>query len=172
MLVAESSLAAVPLAVLASKRGNSFMSAVYRVVQHAPREARRLSGTQAHLGMERLASLQDRLARRTRLANLLKENLPESVRPQRVLSGAIPNYYFFVAQLPMSPAALRMRLLWRGYDAGIREEIADDCATDAGKTDCPNVAKVFSRAVHLPLHEGMTERDVVRLASLVGAMCK
>ena len=62
---------------------------------------------------------------------------------------------------------MRRLLLKHGFDAGVGEEIADNCAKSLGYEDCPNADMVFSRAIHLPVHEGMTDRQVSRLAGLL-----
>lgn len=61
----------------------------------------------------------------------------------------------------------RKYLLARGFDAGIGNEIADDCAVALAYNDCPQVENVFTRAIHLPLHEGVSDQQIERLAKLL-----
>ena len=145
------------------------MAGIYRSVQRAPREDRRFGSARAALALRKLADLDERITRRRTMADRLKSLLPGSVKPQSLVDCANPNYYFFIATVPDPPDALRRHLLRHGFDAGIREEIADDCASFLGYGDCPNARAVHSQAIHLPLHEGMSDAVIERLADLLRA---
>jgi len=161
-----SSLSFFPLLLLASKSGNCLMTSLYRSVQHAPTRHRKYSSIQAQLGLRKIKTLNERTGKRQEKAEKLKSLLPDMVKVQNSLPGAEPNYYFFVALLPEEAAPVRKHLLIRGFDAGIAGEIADNCAECMGLNDCPSVREVFDRTIHLPLHEGMDDHMIERLAAL------
>ena len=143
------------------------MESLYRSIQHAPKQDQRYSEIQAALGMKKISTLKGRIRQRRTKAELLKSLLPESIRVQQVDPGAEPNYYFFVASLRENAFATRKHLLAHGFDSGIGNEIADNCAPALGFKDCPNIQNIFSRTIHLPIHEGMNNRQLERLAHLL-----
>lgn len=161
------SLASIPLFLLASKRGHEFMTSFYRSVQHAPKSDRRYSEGQAALGLEKIRTIEDRIRERRAKAETLKRLLPNAIRVQHVLADADPNYYFFVALLPEEAFSARKYLLARGFDAGIGHEIADNCAAALGHKDCPHVQDILTRAIHLPLHEGIDDHQIEDLGNLL-----
>jgi len=55
-------------------------------------------------------------------------------------------------------------MLVRGIDAGIEDEIADNCAALLGYKDCPVIDEVYGRAMVLPLYEGITEEAIRKIA--------
>ena len=163
----QSGLALIPLALLASQRGQGVMTRLYRLIQHAPRKPWGYSPLQAHLGLGKLATLSSRIERKRQQATLLKSLLPASCRPQASVSGGAANHYFFVVKAGGDVAELRRRLLWHGIDAGYGPELADDCAALLQDRHCPQAAALASQGLHLPLHEGLDDRALHRLARLL-----
>jgi len=157
-------LAFPALYLLASAHWKKRMTDLYRSTQRSPTIPRRLTGIQAFLGLKKIKTLEERNAKRRRQAGLLSSLLPDQVKPQHLEEEALPNYYFFVALLPEKVPEIRRQLLLHGVDAGIRDEIADDCGAMLGYRDCPNATKVFQHAIQLPLHEAMSERHIRRVA--------
>ena len=145
------------LYLLASPRWNKKVYSLYRTVQRSSAPRQIFSDFQAFLGLERLKTLEKRIASRQTQASLLKSLLNSNVVPQQIGEGMYPNYYFFVALLPFNVLEARRFLLMHGIDASIGAEIADDCGSILGRIDCPNAKGVFQRAIQLPLHEGMPE---------------
>ena len=168
----EDKLLSTPLAfpflyLLASARWKKRMTAFYRSLRKSSSAQYPLTGIQAFLGLKKIKTLEERNAKRRRQARLLSSLLPDQVRPQQIKKEALPNYYFFVALLPAKVPEIRRQLLLRGIDAGIRDEIADDCGVMLGYRDCPNATRVFQHAIQLPLHETMSERHIRRVAQVL-----
>jgi len=172
-LLFRSGLAMLPLSLLASDWGQGLMTWLYRQIQHAPRQPWGYAPLQAELGLEKLVSLDQRVARKRRQAEQFIKLLPPGYTVQACCPGGLPNYYFFVVKAPSGcdVRLLRRRLLYRGFDAGVGDELADDCAIILGDHTCPEAADLARRAIHLPLHEGVTDRDMARLARLLGKLC-
>lgn len=140
------------LYVLSSPRWSSRAYALYRKAQSAREGRGGFSGYQASMGLEKLKSLQSRIAQKKRLAGFYRSLFGPLIQPQYVDAVAAPNYYFFVVLLPWDAGEARRFLLSRGIDAGVGAEIADECG---GPRDCPRAHDVFRRALQLPLYEGM-----------------
>lgn len=155
------------LHLLASGRWHKKMFAIYKAAQKPSKPRESFTDFQAFVGLEKLKTLDERNARRREQANLLKSLLSKKVLPQQIVDGASPNYYFFVALLPFSIWETRRFLLKHGIDAGIGAEIADDCGSFLKRTDCPNARAVFQHAIQLPLHEGMSEHHIQRVAKVL-----
>jgi len=136
-----------------------------------PSGGARYHPVQARMGLARLDTLPARLTERRRAADLLRSLLDPSVRVQRLLPGADPTWYFFVAVLPKRAAAVRGPLLARhGVDAAVEEEIADECARLLGRADCPGVVDVYFHAMALPMYDAITESEVRRVADAVNRL--
>ena len=166
-LMFQTGLARIPLALLASAGGKQLMTRLYRLIQPPPSRPRSYNPLQAELGLKRLGTLVQRVAERQRQAALLSSLLPATCEPQQVISGGRANYYFFVVKVVGDVERIRKRLLWRGIDAGIGAEIADDCATLLGDRGCPQAAELYRRALHLPLHEKITDRQLQKIAEIL-----
>ena len=61
--------------------------------------------------------------------------------------------------------ALRAAAQRAGVDLGIRGEVMDDTARMLGFDDCPGAAHAHSRAVLIPLHDGMSRRRRERIVA-------
>ncbi len=152
------------LYLLATPALKERVSRMYRSAQHVPAADSRYSCVQARVGLAKLPGLRERLAERAERAELLRSLLDPAIRVQRVEPGTTPTWYFFVAILPCPAGPVRKRLLMRGIDAAIEEEIADDCASLLRDAGCPTVAKVFPRAIALPMYDGIEEARIRRVA--------
>lgn len=172
-LLFASGLALIPLSLLASDWGQGLMTFLYRQIQHAPRQPWGYAPLQAALGLEKLATLDQRIDRKRRLAERLTVLLPSGYEAQKCCEGGVSNYYFFVVKAPVGcdVRQLRRRLLFRGFDAGVGGELADDCAVLLADHTCPQAAALAARAIHLPLHEGMNDHDLSRLAKTLHQLC-
>ena len=160
-------LAFPALYLLASARGKERMTAFYRSLRKSSTARCPLTGLQAFLGLKKIETLEERNAKRRRQAYLLRSLLPDQVRPQQIKKETLPNYYFFVALLPAKVPEIRKQLLMHGVDAGIGDEIADDCGVMLGYKDCPNATRVFQHAIQLPLYEAMSEHHIRRVAQVL-----
>ena len=158
------------LFMLASPALRSGLSRLYRNRQHVPPGNVRYSPLQAHLGLKKLTGLRQRIENRDRVARQFRSLLKPEIRTQRIEDGCMSPWYFFVAVLPCPAARLRRKLLLRGIDAGIEEEIADDCAASLGYGDCPKTRALFRNAIALPMYDGMDEKTVERVAKTLNAV--
>jgi hypothetical protein len=163
-LFCEDNFLATPLAypalfMLASRRWNTYCSGFYRRLQKAPAK-NSFSGFQAHLGLEKIRTLDERVRKRNDKALVMAGELDKRIKPQEIIKGTLSSYYFFVALVPEDPWAVRKKLLMRGVDAGVFSEIADDCASLMGYRDCPNAGYVFNHAIQLPLYEFLSDDEI------------
>lgn len=162
-LILTTPLASVAAAALSSPLTRAAVAKGYRSVQDAARPAQsRFTELQAAIGLRQLQSLDARTALRRdmagRLSSLLGEDPAAAMHPGE-------NGYFFVRKARGDAAALRRELLSAGIDAGIGAEVADFCGDVGRGADCPNAADAFARAIQLPLHEGLRDRDLERIAA-------
>lgn len=150
------------LGVLAHPRTRPLIAGAYRGMQHAVRPTRaRYSNLQASIGCRLLESLDARVALRRRMVADLGALLGEAPA-----SGAArgASGYFFVRLAAGDVERLRWRLFARGIDAGIGAEVADYCGDLGRSTECPEARIAFESAIQLPLHEGITDSDLRRVA--------
>lgn len=159
-----SGVARLPLWLLANPLTAPPFEWLYRQIQRTPPSGAAYTPLQAELGMQKLSTLERRIDERERLVATLRARLDPTIRLQSVLPGCRSTWYFCVAILPCNAAPVRRRLLAAGIDAGVRAEIADDCAHLLGYDDCPNTEAVFARAIQVPLYEGLDGAAMDRLA--------
>ena len=159
------------LCCLASPKLKKKVTGFYRFMQRHPSLRCRCTGLQADLGIEKLKSLDKRIKIRGGMAGILKSLLNKEIKPQKIFTDAISNYYFFVVLLPKLCDSIKIRklLLKQGIDAGIGDEITDDCGTVLGKKDCPNVKKVFESAIQLPLYENLSNNQIQKIANTLNS---
>lgn len=155
------------LYLLASEQWSKKMYDLYRKTQKSVITINSFTDFQAFLGMEKLKTLGERISQRQKQADLLKSLLGSKIEPQYIKEGISPNYYFFVSRLASDIHKVRKSLLMRGIDAGVGAEIADDCGSILGSTDCPNTKEIFHQAIHLPLYESMTSKDIRYIAKIL-----
>jgi dTDP-4-amino-4,6-dideoxygalactose transaminase len=162
------------LYLLASHYWSEKAFKLYRAAQRLSASKQPFTDFQAFIGLEKLKTLEKKIAIRQSQANLLKLLLGSSIIPQKIGEGMSTNYYFFVALLPSDTNTWQIRkyLLMHGIDAGIGAEIADDCGSILGRKDCPNTREVFRRGIQLPLYEGMPQCHIRYVAKILGNLFK
>ncbi|MDD5254683.1 MAG: aminotransferase class I/II-fold pyridoxal phosphate-dependent enzyme [Candidatus Omnitrophica bacterium] len=159
----------LPLYLLSLSATSKAIYSLYRRSQRGSSRRSAYTPYQSRIGIRKLAGLEQRIALRRKKGELLKTLLPRSVMPQQIRPGASANYYFFTALLPSEASVARQALLRHGIDAGVQAEIADNCA---GANDCPVMQEVFKRIIHLPLYEGITERQLGSIGKVLGKLFK
>ena len=105
-----------------------------------------------------------------KMADLLKSLLKSDIKYQRILENSTSSWYFFTAILPVKAYKIRKKLLYQGIDAGIEDEIADNCARLLGFNDCHNVDDIFSRAIILPLYEDISKKQIEKIAKCLNKL--
>lgn len=148
------------------------LSRIY-IVAHD--KARVVGGTftnpQALLALCQLRTLDERNMRRDKIAAFYKENLDRRISVQQNIPSGDRIFYFFVVKLPIDSAhveKMRGRLIRAGVDCGIKSEITDNCAICLGQEErYPVTKEVYESAIQLPMHDGLTERDVSIVADAV-----
>ena len=165
-------LAFPPLWLLAQPRCARLMNRLYRRFQRATPGGVRYLPVQAEIGLRKLPRLDERIADRERKARLFRSLLKPGIQAQIVPSNCHTTLFFFVATLPHEAAEVRRKLLLRGIDAGVGEEIADDCAAAIGYDDCPNARRVFSRAIALPFYDGIPDSVINRVARTLNSLVR
>lgn len=152
------------LYLLASPVSRGMVHRLYRRMQHAPPADTRYAPMQAEIGLQQIGGLGDRIEQRKQRVSLLRSRLKEGLHVQHVERGCESSWYFCVVRLPRAAGKIRRRLLLRGIDAGVEDEIADNCAGYLGFADCPVVDDVYPRAIALPMYDGISQQAVERVA--------
>lgn len=153
--------------LLASPDFNKSVASFYRRIQKPVPPSKNFSVFQSLLGPDKLITLKERITLRRARADFFKSLCGDNIIPQAIEKGSSSNCYFFVALLPDDPWKIRKSLLRAGIDAGVGAEIADDCTKILTDSDCPNAQEIFNRAIHLPIHEGASEKDIRYIADIL-----
>ena len=158
------------LLALASPTCKRLISNAYRSAQGVPSAQFRYSPLQAQLGLRKLEGLSQRLATRTARVDQLRALLHPDIRLQGLLPDATSTWYFCVALLPRPAQEIRTKLLWKGVDTAIGDEIADDCAVRLQYHDCPNTAYAAAHAMALPMSDTLPESALAKIAHALNAL--
>ena len=158
------------LYLLASPRWSGLVAHLYRQAQSVPRQDASYMPIQAALGLQKLRGLRERIRMRTEKATLLSSLLKQGIRSQHVEDGCASTWYFLVVRLPCRASTVRRGLLLRGIDAGIGDEVADNCAEFLGYSDCPHIQEVHDRVIALPIFEGISRNELTRIARRLNAL--
>lgn len=159
-------LAMPPLYVLATPSLKRFGAWMYHRTQRAVPPQSRYTPLQAESGLKKLESLDRRIDQRREMSELLSSLLRTDVRVHRPAAGCRSSQYSFVVELPVGAARVRRRMLLKGVDAGIEDELTDNCASLLKFADCPVVDSIFPRLLNLPLYDGITEKQIRRVATV------
>jgi len=155
------------LYLLASPQWKDYITRLYRRFQHAPPINIRYLPIQASVGLRKLQTIHERIQERKEKAELLRALLRPEISTQRIENGCESSWYFFVAILPREASSFRKKMLMHGIDAGIEDEIMDNCAALLSYEDCSNTNSIYSRAIVLPLYEGISERSIRKVARVL-----
>lgn len=129
----------------------------------------RYTPVQAEVGSMKLQSLDERIDARACMSALLASLLRSDIKVHQAPAGCRSTQYMFVAELPVPAVRVRKRLLLKGIDAGIEDELTDHCAKLIGYEDCPTLNAVYPRLISLPLYDGITEEEMRRVAGVVNS---
>jgi len=169
-LLFTTSAALLPLWLLANNHSRALMQRWYRKSNRVPTAKTGYLPVQAELGIRKIKTLDKRVAMRARLREEYRRCLRPEIKLQQLLADTVGAGYCLVALLPSLASPVRRALLWSGIDAGVGEELADDCAAILGFSDCPGSAAIFSRTLLLPFFETLPVKDVERVAAAVNRL--
>ncbi|HEX7071079.1 MAG TPA: DegT/DnrJ/EryC1/StrS family aminotransferase [Rhodothermales bacterium] len=140
----------------------------------------RMTEFQGALGLRQMEKLTRILASRRHLARRYDELLAGTpVTPPRSIPGSTHAYQSYVVLLPDSVAHRRAEVIAGLRDAGFETTIGTYALPfiryvrekyGFGAADFPNVSSIDPRALSLPLHEQVTERDQERVVSCLLAL--
>ena len=158
------------LYLLASSWGNKSVYNLYRKIQSIVSSGNNYTDYQAYLGSVKLNALESRITKREKMFELLQRYLRKDIILQRIESNEKSNHYFLVLISKVRAEEVRLKLLRYGIDAGIKSEIADNCAQILGFSDCPNAARLYDYGVQIPFYENMTTLDMIYMAKTVNSI--
>lgn len=142
---------------------------------HAPAVNFKLAAPLAAIGLARLPQLETQLAARaTTSALILAATQGTGFTEPRYAEGGRPNYYSLVLLAPagyeeaarlfadagLPPDSVR----WRYRPLHQRELVADHA------TPCPNADELAANALHIPVHPGLTHRQIESVVERIQAL--
>ena len=155
------------LATPSLKRAGSWL---YHRMQHAVPARSGYTPLQAEIGLKKLETLEERISGRSATHTLLSSLLRSEINVHTPDENCRTSQYSFVVELPVSAARIRKRLLLKGVDAGIEDELTDNCAAILGDNDCHTLNSVYPRLLSLPLFDGITDKQVQRVADVLNGL--
>jgi perosamine synthetase len=160
-------LACPLLYVLATPSLKRLGSWLYHRTQHSVPVSSGYTPLQAEIGLKKLETLDERISERAKASELLSSLLRSEINVHKATEGCRSSQYCFVVELPVPAARIRKRMLLKGVDAGIEDELTDNCAVILGDNDCHTVNSVYPRLLSLPLFDGITEKEIRRVADVL-----
>jgi dTDP-4-amino-4,6-dideoxygalactose transaminase len=152
------------------KATTKIISKFYLIFHGRARVAKsRLANIQALFGLGQLRCLDQCNAVRNKIAAEFNKVLDGAVFPQKNNFTAQKRvYYFYTVNLGKinNLELLRKKLLVNGVDAGIKNEITDNCVI-SGKEHLkfPVVNKLFYQIIQLPIYDRLTQKDIIFISN-------
>ncbi|MFC1890617.1 DegT/DnrJ/EryC1/StrS family aminotransferase, partial [Thermodesulfobacteriota bacterium] len=130
----------------------------------------RLSNFKAYIGTNQLAHFKTYLEKNIRNVKRLESLLDNRIKRQRCEEkNAAPNYYFFNIITP-DGIDLAEYLIRRGIDTGkkVMRNIPSKYPDHIPSGELfPNTQYIFDNTVQIPVHPGLSERDMNYIARLI-----
>ena len=127
---------------------------------------------QAFIGLKQLRLFDELNYARINKAKTMIHHLNDKIRIQQKEKDTFVNFYFFVIRLGNYNNAkdLRKWLIKNKIDAGIESEIADDCSCVLKDCYSPVANKIFRSLIQLPLHENLSNKEIIYIAGACNKM--
>lgn len=132
----------------------------------------RLSDVHAAIGRTQLRRYPEILRTKRELAGLYRDQLPDSVTPQRLLPGVEHAYHRFPIRTS-DRGRIETELEQRGIETArtIERPLFEfDCAPERDERDYPATATASERSLHLPMHATLSKEDVETVTEAVSAV--
>ncbi len=143
------------------------LSGIYHRLHHGARTERsKYSNLQAFIGLKHLERFESGNALRASASKMLNRSLRKEIHPQACPAEGERVYYFYVVRTDGAKTVERIRaeMAKKGVDAGIGEEITDDCSLLAGHSGhYPVTKELYKRNIQLPLHDALSDDDIRKI---------
>jgi len=128
-------------------------------------ERSKYTNAQALIGLNRLNNLEKIIEKKRENAELLKKLLDRRIEVQRTNLKCRHSYYYFVIKSNWDSEKVQRRLLLRGIDTSVKNELTDDCTVLAQEFSdkCPVTYSVFNSAMQIPIYESLTKKDIYKI---------
>jgi perosamine synthetase len=132
-------------------------------------ENSKYTNIQAFVGLKQLSNLDERIKKRIENAKLFKRLLDKNIQVQESHLNCKHTYYYFVIKTSLNSEELQRKLLSRGLDVSIKEEITDDCTNLVKEfsKECPITHDVFNFSIQVPIYESLTENKIFEIANIL-----
>ncbi len=118
------------------------------------------SNYQAYIGIKQLECLDSMNKKRAEIANKIVSKLNSKIEFQNSLFDKGRVFYFLVGLVNYDIEILRKKMFFQGVDAGIYDEITDNCYLLNNQL-VKNVAGiVYNRNIQFPLYEKITQKEI------------
>lgn len=125
---------------------------------------------QAFLGVSQLNDLDNRNKTLMEKVFHMRDYLDKSIYFQENLYGSIPAFYFNLIKTDTPCWLMRKRLLWKGIDVGIKDEIADNCPMlFKNESSYPVIADCYDKLLQLPMSYNTNILTIKRIADAVNS---
>ncbi|MFC1549133.1 DegT/DnrJ/EryC1/StrS family aminotransferase [Candidatus Omnitrophota bacterium] len=134
----------------------------------------RYANIQAFVALKQMDELEANNAKRTEASNKLTKMLQENIKLQKVPDEGGRTFYFYVVRTDGKKPIedVRKDLLSCGVDAGIGEEITDDCSLLSGYgDDYPVTEELYRCNLQLPMYDSLKDEDIALITSTLNKAC-
>lgn len=128
----------------------------------------KMTNLQAMVGLKQLKILDRRNERRNKIANYLKKKI--KLQNQKILPDALSSYYFLVFKVKGNLRKIQKKLLMKGIDISIKEEIADAC-NKITKDDAPSMDRVFEEIIQVPAYCSLKKKGLDKISKSINEVC-
>jgi len=124
---------------------------------------------QAFVGLKQLEKLEEKIKRRNEIAGILRSLLKNVEFQSTHLKKYRHAYYYFVIKVNKNIEKIRRKLLLKGMDVGIKDEIEDDCTILLPEfvKDCPVAHKIFNSIIQIPFSERFSQKRINKITKIL-----
>lgn len=123
----------------------------------------------ARIARMNIPTFQKRLEKRRKIREYYFSKLKKHLTFQRIQKGNLPSYYMILAHTKADIFQLRRSLALKGIDIALADEIADNLIKGKRRS---NVAKVIKDSIALPVYEGLGDKELSKICSLLISLIK
>jgi len=129
---------------------------------------------QAFVGLKQLEKLEEKIKKRNEIAGILRSLLKNVEFQSTHLKKYRHAYYYFVIKVNKNIEKIRRKLLLKGMDVGIKDEIEDDCTILLPEfvKDCSVAHKIFNSIIQIPFSERFSQKRINEIAKILNEVIR
>ncbi len=127
------------------------------------------TNVQAFIGIKAMKSLDKKNMVLADKIDLMQKYLTENYRSLKINRGNKPSFYMNVMLSDVNVQLLRKKLLWKGIDIGIKDEVTNYCPGYYGLNDkyFVNAKYLYEHIIQFPMSYNFSDKKIIKIAAKI-----